>query len=60
MTVYKEFQCPDCGERKEVNWSKGTRGKVTPLCHKCNKWMVWAPTAMTFALKGSGWTPKGQ
>lgn len=58
--VMKEYQCPRC-QRRGV-WPQQS---PAPTCGGCAFFdrvrvvMEWAPTAMTFALKGTGWTPKG-
>lgn len=54
----KEYLCENV-TCESLRLTVSTDPQDVPLCPKCNRHMVWAPTAMTFALKGSGWTPKG-
>ncbi len=54
--VKREYQCPNeaCGgERVET-----VDAAHIPFCEKCGNRMVWSPSAMTFSLKGPGWTKK--
>ena len=55
----KEYQCMDDGERLNVS-VRVDEHTAPPFCPKCGNRMVWAPTSMTFALKGLGWTGKSK
>jgi predicted nucleic acid-binding Zn ribbon protein len=55
----KDYQCMECGTRTERQEGITNAPDLPPFCTTCGNRMVWAPRSMTFALKGSGWTPKG-
>jgi uncharacterized Zn finger protein (UPF0148 family) len=58
----REYACPRCGHRLQ---RRETGPLSLPLCGACanvNEWveMEFAPTAMSFSLRGEGLTPKGK
>ncbi len=58
LRVIKEYRCPTCGERAQQEESITNAPPLPPLCNFCGIRMEWAPTGMSFELKGKGWPGK--
>ena len=56
--MIKEYRCPTCGERKQQGEEIANSQPLAPLCNFCGIRMEWAPTGMSFQLKGKGWPSK--
>lgn len=56
----KQYACMECEDQQIERTERINSQELPPFCPKCGNRMVWAPTAMNFALKGGGWTPKGK
>jgi len=56
MPVY-EFECPECGDIKEVITNRIK--EETIICNKCKVQMKKIISQTSFTLKGSGWGRDG-
>jgi predicted nucleic acid-binding Zn ribbon protein len=49
----REFECLNCEGQRIERMEKLNTSELPPFCPECGNRMVWAPSSMSFSLKGN-------